>query len=217
MSVPTVKDNTGSFRLISLERIDHRFVMRVQNTSDKAITAYAKAVCDFPESSADYTLGDQSIKPGEVVTIDTPAKAVSDHCGSAKTQPTITILAVVFDDRTTAGEYQWAKGILDDRGGNRIQLKRINSLLRKAQKWPDAGELPRLRGSRLRSRRFPWMRTKLQPYEVVSPMQNRQHCICLMSLSSGIRPHSLLSRCRRYLFEANWPELRICKKAWLSS
>jgi hypothetical protein len=140
MSLPTVKDNTGSFRLISLERTDHSYVMWVQNTSDKAITAYAKAVCDFPESSADYTLGDQSIAPGEVVKIDTPAKAVSDHCRSAKSQPTITILAVVFDDRTTAGEYQWAKGILDDRGGNRIQLKRINSLLRKAQKWPDAGE-----------------------------------------------------------------------------
>jgi hypothetical protein len=140
ISLPTVKDNTGSFRLISLERIDHSFVMLVQNTSDKAITAYAKAVCDFPESSADYTLGDQSIAPGEVVKIDTPAEAVSDHCGSAKTQPTITILAVVYDDRTTAGEYQWAKGILDDRRGEKIQLKRINSLLKKALNWPDANE-----------------------------------------------------------------------------
>lgn len=138
--LPTVKDNTGSLRLISLERIDHSFVMRMQNTSEKAITAYAKGVCDFPESSADYTLGDQSIKPGEVVKIGTPAEAVSDHCGSTMTQPTITILAVIFDDRTTAGDYQWAKGILDDRRGNKIQLKRINSLLRKAQKWPDAGE-----------------------------------------------------------------------------
>jgi|GEM_PF-2417127 len=140
VSLPAVKDNTGSFRLISLERIDHQFVMRVQNASDKAITAYVKAVCDFPESSADYTLGDQSIEPGQVVEIATAAEAVSDHCGSAKTQPTITILAVVFDDRTTAGEYQWAKGVLDDRRGERIQLKRINSLLKKALKWPDANE-----------------------------------------------------------------------------
>ncbi len=63
-----------------------------------------------------------------------------DHCSSTITQPTITILTVIFDDRTTAGEYLWAKGILDDRRGNKIQLKRINSLLRKAQKWPDSGE-----------------------------------------------------------------------------
>src|ERR1700732_3703646 len=126
MSLPTVKDNTGSFQLISLERLDHRFVMRVQNTSQKVITAYAKAVCGFPESATDYTLGDQSIGPGEVVEMDTPAKAVSEHCGYAKTQPTITILAVVFDDRTTAGEYEWAKGILDDRRGEKIQLIRIN-------------------------------------------------------------------------------------------
>ncbi len=140
MRLPTVTDSTGAFRLISLEKIDHNFVMRVQNTSQKAITAYVNAVCDFPESSADYTLGDQSIEPGAVVEITTPAEAVSDHCGSMITRPTITILAVVFDDRTTAGEYQWAKGILDERRGNKIQLKRINSLLRKAQKWPDANE-----------------------------------------------------------------------------
>jgi hypothetical protein len=140
MSLPTVKDNTGSFRLIGLERIDHNFVMRMQNTSQKAITAYVNAVCDFPESSTDYTLGEQSIGPGKVVEITTPAEAVSDHCGSAKTQPTITILAVVFDDRTTAGEDKWAQGVLDNRRGNRIQLKRINSLLKKALTWPDAGE-----------------------------------------------------------------------------
>ncbi len=75
MSLPTVKDNTGSFRLISLERIDRSFVMRMQNTSNKAITAYAKAVCDFPESSADYTLGDLSIESGAIVEITTPAEA----------------------------------------------------------------------------------------------------------------------------------------------
>ena len=140
VSLPTVKDNTGSFRLISLERIDHQFVMRVQNASDKAITAYVKSVCDFPESSADYTLGDHSIERGDVVEISTPVQAVSDNCGVGITPPTITILAVVFGDRTTAGEYQWAKGILDDRRGERMQLKRINSLLKKALKWPDANE-----------------------------------------------------------------------------
>ena len=140
MNLPTVKDNTGSFRLVSLERIDHNFVMRMQNASQKAITAYVNAVCDFPESSTDYTLGDQSIEPGKVVEITTPVEAVSDHCSSARTQPTITILAVIFDDRTTAGEYQWAKGVLDNRRGKRIQLKRINSVLKKALKWPDANE-----------------------------------------------------------------------------
>jgi hypothetical protein len=139
-SLPIVKDNTGSFRLISLERIDDWFVMRMQNTSKKAITAYGKAVCDVPESSTDYTLGDYSIQPGEVVEIMMPIEVVPDKCDPAITQPTITIVAVIFDDRTYGGEFRWAKGILDNRRGTKIQLKRINGLLTKALKWSDAGE-----------------------------------------------------------------------------
>ncbi len=139
-SLPIVKDNTGSFRLINLERIDNRFVMRMQNTSKKAITAYGNAVCDVPESSTDYSIGDYSIQPGDVVEIMMPIKVVADKCDPAITQPTITILAVVFDDRTYGGEFRWAKGILDNRRGEKIQLKRINGLLTKALKWSDAGE-----------------------------------------------------------------------------
>lgn len=140
VSLPIVKDNTGSFNLISQERIDERFVTWMQNTSNKAITAYVTAVCGVPESAPDYTIGDDSIGPGKVVDITTSIRAVSDMCGSIITQPTITILAVVFDDRTYAGEFQWAKGILDDRRGHKIQLKRINRLLAEAIKWPDASQ-----------------------------------------------------------------------------
>jgi len=112
----------------------------MKNTSKKAITAYVKAVCDVPESSTDYTIGDDLIEPGEVVDITTPVQAVRDKCGVGIAQPNITILAVVFDDRTYAGEVQWATGILEDRRGNKIQLKRINRLLAKASKWPDVSQ-----------------------------------------------------------------------------
>ncbi|MEK6302717.1 MAG: hypothetical protein AABO41_18560 [Acidobacteriota bacterium] len=135
-----MKDTTGSLSLISQERLDGRFVTRMQNTSNKAITAYGTAVCDAPESSTDYSIGDDLIEPGEVVDIDTSIRAVSHMCGSKITRPTLTILAVVFDDRTYAGEFQWAKGILDDRRGQKIQLKRINRLLANASKWPDASQ-----------------------------------------------------------------------------
>jgi hypothetical protein len=140
VSLPIVKDNTGSFGVIGLERLDGRFETRMQNTSKKAITAYITAVCDVPESSTDYTIGDHLIEPGEIENITVSFQAVSSMCGSKTTQPTITILAVVFDDRTYAGEFLLAKSILDDRRGNKMQLKRINRLLAEALKWPDAGE-----------------------------------------------------------------------------
>jgi hypothetical protein len=138
--LPIVKDSSGAFDFISLEKTSDLFVMRMKNTSNKAITAYAKAVCSLSESSTDYSIGDYSIQPGATVEIATPVKAVKEMCGSITAQPTITIVAVVFDDRSIGGELQWGQGILDDRRGNKIQLKRINKLLTKAMEEPDAGE-----------------------------------------------------------------------------
>jgi hypothetical protein len=138
--LPILKDSSGIFKLISMEKNDHEIVMKVQNTSKKAITAFTKGVCGVPESSRDYSIGSSSIQPEEIVEINTPVETVLGNCDSSKSQPTITILAVIFDDKTYAGEYQWAKGILDERRGLMKQLKRINNLLAQALKWPDAGQ-----------------------------------------------------------------------------
>jgi len=140
VSLPTVKNKTSSLQVIDIEKLQTWFVTRVQNTSSKAITAYVMAVCDVPESATDYSIGPDSIEPGKVIEIITPVRALSDKCTSATTQPSITILAVVFDDRSTEGEYEWAKGILDDRRGLKIQLKRINRLLREALVRADRDE-----------------------------------------------------------------------------
>lgn len=113
----------------------------MQNTSNKSITAYVTAVCNVPDSSTDFAIGDHSIEPGGTVDVATSIQDVSAMCGPRINQPTVTILAVVFDDRSYAGEFQWAKGILDERRGNKIQLKRINDLFTKALKWPDAGKV----------------------------------------------------------------------------
>jgi hypothetical protein len=140
-SLPTLKDNSGSLSFVSVERLDDKlFVMRMKNTSKKTITAFGRAVCDFPESSTDYSIGDHSIGPGEVIEITMHVRVLADKCDPAITQPTITILAVIFDDKTYGGEFRWAKGILDDRRGTKIQLERINELFAKALKWPDVNQ-----------------------------------------------------------------------------
>ncbi len=112
--------------------------MRMQNTSKKTITAYTKAVCDVPHSTTDYTMADP-IEPGQVIEIVMSFRGLSIMCESAKTQPSITILATVFDDRTYGGDFQWVKGLWDDWRGKKIQLKRINRILAKASKWSDLG------------------------------------------------------------------------------
>jgi len=137
ISLPIVKNETKCLQFVSLEKIGPRFVTRMQNTCNRAITAYVMAVCDAPESATDYSIGPDSIEPGKIVEITTPLRAFSDKCTSQAAQPSLTMLAVVFDDRSTEGDYGWAKSILDDRRGHKIQLKRINRLLREAAQWSD--------------------------------------------------------------------------------
>jgi hypothetical protein len=145
VNLPTVRDDTGSFDLVSVERIDRRLVTRVQNISKKAVTAYVVAICDVPEYSADYSISERrGVEPGQMEEITTSVKSVSEKCDSALAAPTISILAVVFDDRTYRGEFQWAKGILDDRRGQKIQLKRINRFLAEALKKQDGDEFATL-------------------------------------------------------------------------
>jgi len=133
-TIPLVQDKTGAFQLINAERIEDRFVLRLQNTSRRIITAHAQAVCDVPESSTDYTIGDSSIAPGASIELVIPAKVLSANCGPEISQPVVTIVTAIFEDKTYAGDFRWAKGIFDDRKGQRVQLKRINDVLSKALK-----------------------------------------------------------------------------------
>jgi hypothetical protein len=139
-SLPLVKSHAESLQFISTERTDFELITRIRNTSAKSITAYTVSLCGVPLFAADYTIGDNSIAPGNVLEIKMPIQAVSDKCGNA-TQPIITILAVVFDDRSSEGEFRWVKGILDNRRGEKIQLRRINRILTKAANWAD-GDKP---------------------------------------------------------------------------
>jgi hypothetical protein len=135
-SLPAIEDNTKSLKFESVEKQGHFYLTRMKNISQKAITAYGIAVCEVPTSSTDFTIGDTKIEPGGFVEIITPVRTLSDNCKST-TKPNIRVLAVVFDDKSTDGEYGWALGILEDRRGHKIQLKRINRLLTVALKWRD--------------------------------------------------------------------------------
>jgi len=136
-SLPLVKSHTESLQFLNTEKADFGFITRMRNNSKKSITAYAVSLCDVPLFSEDFSIGQDSIGPGETLEIKTPIQTVSHQCGDA-IQPIITILAVVFDDQTSEGKFKWAKGILDNRRGEKIQLKRINRLLREAVRWADA-------------------------------------------------------------------------------
>lgn len=141
-NLPEVKTEAESFQFVSIEKTEYFFVMRMQNISNKAITAYMGSTCGVPGFGGDLTLGDRTINPGEVEEILISVRSVHDDCTSPSRQPiiTMTMRMVIFDDRSSEGDFKWAQAILDDRRGQKIQLKRINRLMKKALKWPDAGE-----------------------------------------------------------------------------
>lgn len=135
--LPVVKSQTKSLEFIDTEKTDFGFTIRMRNISSKSITAYTVSLCDTPLFAEDFSIGDRSVEPGTALEINISSANVTHQCGAAS-EPTLTILAVVFGDRSTEGEFLWAKGILDDRRGQKIQLKRINRLLAKAAASPAA-------------------------------------------------------------------------------
>lgn len=209
VSLPIVKSQTESLRFINTEKVDFRFITRMQNVSKKSITAYAVSLCNAPLFATDYSIGNDSIGPGKIVEISTPIQTVAHTCGNLS-QPIITILAVVFDDRSTGGEFTWAKGILDSRRGEKIQLKRINRLLTEAANWADAdkpagierlkseitalpvdeGELPSVRGGLASARdRTLYMIAELEQWNSGGPgiqSESNQHTTLRAELA-GVR------------------------------
>ncbi len=135
--LPKVKNETESFQLVSVEKIDSLLQLRLKNTSNKAITAYRIGYGDGWQTGIDKILGDYVVAPGEVEEFRTSFSNVSNSDNSASPR-TVTILAVVFDDRSSEGDFEAASRILNDRLGQKIQLERINSLIQATLKSPDA-------------------------------------------------------------------------------
>ena len=146
--LPQVRNETESFQLISIERIGYLLQLRLKNTSKKAITAYKIGYNNGWQTGIDKIIGDDIVAPGEIEEFRTPFSNLSNSDGPTSPQ-TVTILAVVFDDRSSEGDFQAADDILNDRLGQKIQLERINRLIQGVLKSPDGNTPAAL--SRLKS------------------------------------------------------------------
>jgi hypothetical protein len=135
--LPQVKNETESFQLVSAEKIDFLLQLRLKNISKKAITAYKIGYGNGWQTGIDKIIGDDMVAPGEIEEFRTPFNNISNSDDPASPQ-SVTILAVVFDDRSSEGDFQAADEILNDRLGQKMQLERINRLIQAVLKSPDA-------------------------------------------------------------------------------
>lgn len=135
--LPRVKNETESFQLVSVDKIGDLLQLRLKNTFNKAITAYTISYGNSRQTGIDKILGNDVVAPGEIEEFRTPLANVSNSDASTLQEQVVTILVVVFDDRSSEGDFKAADDILNDRLGQKIQLKRINRLIRAALNSPD--------------------------------------------------------------------------------
>lgn len=136
--LPQVKNETASFQLVSEEKRGSFLVVKVRNISGKGITAYSVSLGRSSRQDMDYCISGYTIEPGSTEEIEFPLSDldVTDTSNGKRTQ--IRILSVIFADRTSDGDRGVAAMIQDRRLGKKIQLKRINRMIRDALASGDA-------------------------------------------------------------------------------
>jgi hypothetical protein len=128
--LPKIKNETESFRLVSAEKNGAVLVLKMRNVSSKGITAYSISTRPGSREDTDYSLSGHVIAPGDIEETEISSASLYTINSSNQPKPMIRILAVVFDDRTSEGDFGVATIIKDTRLGKKMQLKRINRLIR---------------------------------------------------------------------------------------
>jgi hypothetical protein len=132
-NLPRIKNETVSFQLVSEQRVGDELVVRFKNVSTLTITGYTLSLAQ-ERIGADFfaNTSQKGVGPGAVEDVRIPLINLS-----SQSQKRVTLLTVVFEDRTYEGDFQAAKVILDRRLGYLTQMGRIRSLLFAAAKVPD--------------------------------------------------------------------------------
>jgi hypothetical protein len=125
IQLPLVENSIQSFKLVSEEREDESILLRFKNYSNLTITGYTLSV-GLERIGADFfpNTAVKGISPGMIEEVRIPLMNLS-----AQSQKRIVVLAVIFEDHTSEGDFQAARVIFERRRGYATQMRRITSLL----------------------------------------------------------------------------------------
>ncbi|MBI3653595.1 MAG: hypothetical protein HY231_21400 [Acidobacteria bacterium] len=127
--IPKVKNETESFYLENIERREKRLILKMKNISGKGITAYSFSTNENEKQDFDYSISGHVIKPGEIEEIEISLDNLSPRDGVANKNSTIRILAIVFEDHSSEGDFNIANEIRDHRLGEKNYIQRINQYI----------------------------------------------------------------------------------------
>lgn len=130
-SAVRVENRTQSFQVVSTEQVGTDYVLRLKNGYGKAINGYSLGV-GSGRIDTELTTGGRFVAPGETAEARVPVSSVERASKDSPSQPPITILAVMFEDKTSDGNPAAVAVLEHRRMGMKLQLERIIPLLHAA-------------------------------------------------------------------------------------
>lgn len=133
-----VRNMTQSFRLLKLEKVENRdFKLTLQNGYDKNINGFQVSIGNVGiYTELVYNL-DQMMPPGGIRVEQFPIQDYTETKG-------IALLSVHFEDGTSDGEPVAVKQVEEERSGQKTQIKRALSLIRRTLSSPNADSMAAL-------------------------------------------------------------------------
>lgn len=127
-NLPDVENKTKSLEVVSLVQNDDSFVLSLRNVSSKTVNGYSIGMGKSSRVDVDLTIGDRVFPPNTVTEERIPTSRVKVD-PNASQQPGITILAVLFEDRSGEGDAQVVTLNKERRAATKEQLTLILPLL----------------------------------------------------------------------------------------
>jgi hypothetical protein len=138
-----IVNKTAAIELISVIPAEDGYEVRLKNASKKNINGYSIG-SERAYRTADLTVGDDVISPGEEFTVKLPEIRDPGVTGAGTKSSTAQVPAiryVIFDDASSDGDEIAAQELHDIRSGRREQLQRIGLLLSAVSATPDLTQL----------------------------------------------------------------------------
>lgn len=141
---PQITNRTSAFQPASLTEKDGDYILSLKNNYSKSINGYVIGIGARGKLTIDLTIGSRVIMPGDVAEERIPTSNLRASSQAGTAHPSITILAVLFEDGTSEGATPAIAEIKERRAGTKIQLKRILPLIQNLLSSPGSAKLSNL-------------------------------------------------------------------------
>ncbi|HKS26308.1 MAG TPA: hypothetical protein VJS44_00750 [Pyrinomonadaceae bacterium] len=129
-SDPQIVNKTQAFQVLNLKLNlgGDAYILTLQNGYSKNINGYSIGV-GASKLDVELTNGERVIAPGDTTQETIPVSNLRSASDPNQPLNSISILAVMFDDATSDGDYKAITSLKQRRAGVKLQLQRINAIL----------------------------------------------------------------------------------------